>query len=126
MSAREQNKDVVVDFYATSFAGNPELAVKKHSGQKYIQHNPGASDGPQAFIEFVHQLRSQYPNLELRIKRVIAEGDLVVTHSHLILAPSEAGQALADIFRLEEGKVVEHWDVTQQVPSTSANSNGMF
>jgi predicted SnoaL-like aldol condensation-catalyzing enzyme len=126
MSTSAQNKDVAVDFYVTSFAGDPELAVEKHSGQEYIQHNPGASDGPQAFIEFVHQLRSQYPELQLTIKRVVAEGDLVVTHSHLILAPGEPGQALADIFRLEEGKVVEHWDVTQQVPSTSANSNGMF
>jgi predicted SnoaL-like aldol condensation-catalyzing enzyme len=64
----------------------------------------------------------------LDIRRVVAEGDLVDTHSHshLILAPGEAGRALADFVRLENGKVVEHWDVIREVPDESANSNGMF
>jgi predicted SnoaL-like aldol condensation-catalyzing enzyme len=67
----------------------------------------------------VHWLRGEYPNLRLDIKRVIAEGDIVVTHSHLDLEPGNAsnpGRALADFFRLEDGKVVEHWDVIQDVP----------
>jgi predicted SnoaL-like aldol condensation-catalyzing enzyme len=126
MFTLEQNKNIVVDFYTTSFGGSPESAVAKHCGETYIQHSPGASDGTEAFIGFVDYLRSQNPELQLTIERVIAEGDLVVTHSHLILTPEDPGQALADIFRLEEGKVVEHWDVTQQVPASSANSNGMF
>ena len=58
--------------------------------------------------------------------RVLPEGDLVATHSHLILTPGEPGRALADFFRLENGKVVEHWDVIQDVPDTSANDNTMF
>jgi predicted SnoaL-like aldol condensation-catalyzing enzyme len=122
----EQNKKAVVDFYRTAFGGNPEKAVADHIGDRYIQHNPQAPDGPDAFIAFVHYLRERYPELELDIKRVIGEGSLVVTHSHLILEPGKAGQALADFFRLEDGKVVEHWDVVQDVPETSANSNGMF
>lgn len=74
-------------------------------------------------------LRGEYPDLKLHIKRVIAEGDLVVTHSHLDLEPANVdnpGRALADYFRLEDGKVVEHWDVIQDVPKQSANDNGMF
>jgi len=85
-----------------------------------------AADGPEAFIGFVQWLRGQYPNLTLDIKRVLAEGDMVVTHSQLILEPGTPGQALADFFRLENGKVVEHWDVIQAIPDQSANSNGMF
>jgi predicted SnoaL-like aldol condensation-catalyzing enzyme len=126
MSELEENKHVVVDYYQTAFDGNPEKAVADHFGDRYIQHNPEAADGPEAFIGFVKWLRSEYPRLTLEIKRVIAEGDLVATHSHLILEPGKPGRALADFFRLENGKVVEHWDVVQDVPSKSANPNGMF
>ena len=112
--------------YQTAFVGNPEKAVDDHLGHRYVQHNPDAADGPGAFIEYVHWLRNEHPQLRLEIRRVVAEGDLVATHSHLILAPGEAGRALADFFRLENGKVVEHWDVIQEVPNESANSNGML
>jgi predicted SnoaL-like aldol condensation-catalyzing enzyme len=129
MADLERNKQVVVDFYTTAFGGNPAKAIADHFGPRYIQHNPGAPDGPEAFTAYVAWLRSQYPNLKLNIKRVIAEGDMVVTHSHLDLQPGNPdnpGRALADFFKLEDGKVVEHWDVVQDVPAESANDNGMF
>lgn len=121
MSDIEANKRVVTDYYRTAFAGDPERAVADHFGDKYIQHNPDAQDGPAAFIGFVHWLRGEHPDLQLNIKRVIAEGDMVVTHSHLILTPGQPGRALADLFRLENGKVVEHWDVIQEISDQSAN-----
>ena len=129
VSNPERNKQVVVDYYTTAFAGNPERAVADHFGPRYIQHNPDAQDGPEAFIGFVEWLRGEYPNLQLHIKRVIAEGDLVATHAHLDLEPGNPdnpGRALADFFRLEDAKVVEHWDVIQEMPTTAANENGMF
>ena len=126
MTKEEQNKKIVVDYYQTAFNGNPEKAVADHFGSRYIQHNPQAEDGPEAFIGFVKWLRGEYPELNLHIKRVIAEGDMVATHSHLVLVPGEPGRALEDFFRLENGKVVEHWDVIQDVSKSSTNSNGMF
>ena len=126
MTKEEQNKKVVVDYYQTAFNGNPEKAVADHFGERYVQHNPQAEDGPEAFIGFVKWLRGEYPELTLHIKRVIAEGDMVAAHSHLVLTPGKPGRALADVFRLENGKVVEHWDIIQDVPESSANSNGMF
>jgi predicted SnoaL-like aldol condensation-catalyzing enzyme len=126
MSGIEDNKRVVADYYQTAFDGNPEKAVADHFGHRYVQHNPSAVDGPEAFIGFVKWLRGEHPRLRLEIKRLIAEGDMVATHSHLILEPGQPGQALADFFRLENGKVVEHWDVIQDVPADSANHNGMF
>lgn len=122
----ELNKQIVTDFYQTAFDGNPAKAVADHVGDRYIQHNPQAPDGPEAFIQFVEWLRGENPGLQLNIKRVIAEGDLVMTHSELVLRPGEPGRALADIFRLENGKVVEHWDVIQDIPTEAANNNGMF
>lgn len=78
----------MVDYYQTAFNGNPEKAVADHFGPRYIQHNLEAQDGPGAFIGFVRWLRGQYPNLQLDIKRVIAEGDMVVTHSTWTSSPA--------------------------------------
>lgn len=69
--------------------GDPEKAVADHFGDRYVQHNPDAAEGPAAFIGFVRWLRGEYPELQLDIKLIVAEGDLVVTHSHLILRPGE-------------------------------------
>ena len=49
MSDLEHNKQVVVDYYQTAFSGNPEKAIADHFGTRYIQHNPEAQDGPEAF-----------------------------------------------------------------------------
>jgi predicted SnoaL-like aldol condensation-catalyzing enzyme len=67
-----------------------------------------------------------FPTLHFNFKRIIAEGDLVVVHSHLVRHKDDPGVAVMDIFRLENGRVVEHWDVLQDVPDTSANENTMF
>jgi predicted SnoaL-like aldol condensation-catalyzing enzyme len=124
----ERNKANVVAYYTTAFNDKkPEEAVAKYGGPVYIQHNPLAADGFQAFIDFVKAYTGANPQLHVDIKRVIGECNMVVTHSHITTSPSDRGQAVADIFRLNRrGKVVEHWDVVQPVPETSANDNTMF
>ena len=106
--------------------GDPEGAVERYLGDRYVQHNPQAADGPQAFIGFVRWYRGEFPELRLEIKRMIAEGDLVVTHGLITTAPEDRGTAVVDIFRVENGKIVEHWDVLQPVPDEAANDNTMF
>jgi len=123
----ETNKQLVIGFYERAFNSNqPEQAATAHLGSTYTQHNPGAADGPEAFIGYVHWLRGQFPELQLDIKRAIAEGDLVVTHSNLHLKPGDRGMAIADFWRVTDGRIVEHWDVVQEVPEQSANDNTMF
>lgn len=123
----EQNKETVRAFYDLAFnQKKPEEAVARYVGSTYTQHNPTAGDGPQPFIEFANGFVGQFPGLRVDIKRVLAEGDLVVTHSLLKTSPEDRGTAAADIFRLEDGKVVEHWDVLQPMPETAANDNTMF
>ena len=127
MADTDQNKETVRAFYELAFNHKqPEEAIARYVGSKYIQHNPMAGDGPGPFIEFVKAYTGQFPELNVDIKRVIAEGDLVVTHSLLTTAPVDRATAAVDIFRLEDGKVVEHWDVLQPVPETAANDNTMF
>jgi predicted SnoaL-like aldol condensation-catalyzing enzyme len=123
----EQNKANVKAFYDLAFnQKQPEEAVKRYVGSFYRQHNPNAADGTEPFIGFVKWLTGANPNLRIDFKRLIAEDDLVVVHTHNVPVPGTKGKAVVDIFRLEDGKIVEHWDVVQEVPETSKNDNTMF
>lgn len=123
MTDLEANKRTVTEFYELAFNGNePEQAVEKYVGPEYIQHNPQASDGPEAFIGFVRA----FPDASVDIRRVFADGDIVITHSLLKFTPDDRGTVAVDLFRLEDGKVVEHWDVLQPFPEESANQHPMF
>lgn len=124
----QRNKATVRAFYDLAFnQRQPEEAVRRYLGPMYRQHNPMAADGPEPFIGFVRWLTGENPHLRCEFKRMIGEGDLVAVHSHMIPAPGARGTAVMDIFRLDEGgKIVEHWDVLQEVPETAANSNSMF
>jgi predicted SnoaL-like aldol condensation-catalyzing enzyme len=127
MSDPTTNTETVRAYYELAFnEGEPEEAVRRYLGDRYIQHNPQAADGAEAFIGFVRWYRGEYPQLHVEIKRTIAEGDLVVTHGLITTGPDDRGTAAADIFRLEDGKIVEHWDVLQPVPEAAANDNTMF
>ena len=123
----EANKRIVREWHDLAInQRKPEDAVAKYLGPHYRQHNPGAADGAEPFIRFARWFAQTYPDFRLESKRIIAEGDYVVLHSHLILKPGDRGTAIVDIFRLENGKIVEHWDVVQEVPETPANNNTMF
>jgi predicted SnoaL-like aldol condensation-catalyzing enzyme len=123
----EVNKKIVLEYTDLAFIQRkPEEAVAKYLGPYYRQHNPGAGDGTESFIAHVKWWAKNYPSCHFDLKRIIAEGDLVMTHTHIIREPGDRGLAVMDIFRFENGKVVEHWDVVQEIPETSANNNTMF
>ena len=127
MADSNENKKTALAFYSLAFNDRqPVEAVAEYVGNTYRQHNPQAKDGPVGFIQFVSGFFGQFPDASLEVKRVVAEGDLVVMHSLVKGAPDDRGTAVVDIFRLEDGKVVEHWDVHQLVPETSSNDNTMF
>ncbi|MGW0822137.1 nuclear transport factor 2 family protein [Streptomyces sp. NPDC002845] len=101
-------------------------AIDKYWGSEYHQHNPTIADGVEGVKAGLGAYFEQFPQLKVDPKRIIAEGDLVAVHSHFVNAPGERGQAIIDLFRVRHGKIVEHWDVIQDVPETSANDNTMF
>ena len=93
----------------------------------YIQHNPNVVSGSQGLKEMLIRSRKNIPNAEHHVKRILVDGDMAMAHVHVIFRPGqELGHAAVDIFRIENGKIAEHWDVTQDVPATSVNKNGMF
>jgi predicted SnoaL-like aldol condensation-catalyzing enzyme len=126
-SATEKNKQIVIAFYNMIFNEHKvEEAFKLYSVPEYKQHNPYAASGAQPAISFLGPYMKQNPESKGVIKRVIAEGDLVAVHNHVTQNAKDAGRAVVDIFRVANGKVVEHWDVVQTVPEKSANDNTMF
>jgi len=92
----------------------------------YRQHSPLAADGREALRTFLNWARETSPRAEHRVKRMFADGDHVIAHVHVVLEPGDLGFAVVDIFRIENGKLSEHWDVIQNVPAESPNPNGMF
>jgi predicted SnoaL-like aldol condensation-catalyzing enzyme len=120
------NKKAVVEFYEKGLNQKDFEAVSKYFGPRYTQHNPNAADGPEGFKAFLQFLREKFPNSRSEIKRVFADGDYVILHVHAVREPGTRGNAIIDIFKLENGKIVEHWDVVQPIPEKAANSNGMF
>jgi len=123
----QKNKKLVMDFYTMAFVDRKvEEAFNKYVGDKYIQHNPNFPDGKEPVIELLGNFLNSNPQMVISIKRVIAEDDLVVIHQHSKMTPEDRGEAIIEIFRVEQGKIVEHWDVNQSVPEKSANDNTMF
>lgn len=122
----EANKKMVVEFYDAALNRKDFDAASKYFGPRYIQHNPGAQDGIEGFKAFLAFLREKFPSSHSEIKKVFAEGDYVILHVHAVREPGTRGRAIVDIFRLENGKIVEHWDVAQDIPEKMPHNNGMF
>ena len=128
----QQNTAVVLAFLDTVFNKHEvEHAFRLYVGESYRQHNPNVADGVngavRALTKYTHEL---YPELRQEVKRTVAQGDLVAVHSRYVPTSADrdrgSGQAAVDIFRVEHGKIVEHWDVLQDIPEKSANDNSMF
>jgi predicted SnoaL-like aldol condensation-catalyzing enzyme len=125
LASTAANKKMVVDFYRTVFIEKRVVeGFERYVAPEYTQHNPLLATGREPAVKFLSTLVRRESVTD--IKRVVAEGDLVVLHVHSRANLSDRGRAVIDIFRVADGKIVEHWDVIQPVPEKSANSNTMF
>ena len=128
----QQNTAVVLAFLDTVFNKHEVAqAFKLYVGPSYRQHNPQVADGVDGAVAALTRLTHEiYPALRQEVKRTLAQGNLVAVHARYTHSATERdaglGAAVVDIFRLENGRIVEHWDVTQTIPDKSANDNSMF
>ena len=124
----EQNKKIAIEFYNAALNEKNWEKTRSFIGNRYVQLNLAAIDGPEGLKAHIEFLKRDFPNNRGEIKHALADGDLVALHIHCRRSPEMRGYAVADIFRIENGKVIEHWDVVQEIPDPkdAKNQNTMF
>lgn len=120
------NREIVTRFVNLFCAHHVREAFMTYVAPDYIQHNPLAADGRDAAIAAIEPFFASQPNLRCEIQRILVDGNLAAVHYRLRSSPTERGAAVVDILRLENGRIVEHWDVFQPVPEHSNNPHPMF
>ncbi|PSJ22607.1 hypothetical protein CVH10_05840 [Halomonas sp. ND22Bw] len=126
VEAEEANRALVTEFYNQFFNEHETVESASVIAEDYIQHNPGVPDGKAPFVDYFAGYFQDNPDYQSEIVRSAADGDLVWLHVHSTNGEEDLGEAVVDIFRVEDGMIVEHWDVIQPVPEESANENTMF
>lgn len=122
----ETNRKIVEDFAHIFYKEkNVRKAFMQYVAEDYIQHKPNIADGRQAAIEALGP-KFSLPSASFDIKRILVDGNFAAIHLHGRISPENPGGAVVDMFRLENGKIVEHWDVLQPVPAKSINQHPMF
>lgn len=122
-------KQIVLQFYEAALNEKDYEKAAVFLGSTYRQHNPWVQDGPEGFKRFIEFLRSRYPDAHNEVKKVFVDGDHVILHVHSVRVPGTPGRAIVEIFRVLDGKVVEHWDVIQEIAEPiypPLHDNGMF
>ena len=123
---QKHKAELVMEFYQ-KFVIECDLSVgPRFIGDPYIQHNAVVDNGLEGVKVFVKELERKYPEMTYEFKRVLVDGDYVLLHSHVITKPGQRGVSVFDLFRLDGDKLVEHWDVIQNIPEKSLNGNSMF
>jgi predicted SnoaL-like aldol condensation-catalyzing enzyme len=129
MKDTTENRKLVLDFYEAALNEKNVEKTRKFLGDKYIQHNPQVADGPEGLLRLVRFRRDKFPMGRNEVKMVIADKDLVALYVHSVQVPGTPGRKIVDIFRVEDNKVVEHWDVIQGLSEElypPINDNGPF
>lgn len=117
------NKKLVYDFWREVFeAGHLELA-EKYMAADYIQHNPNVATGRDAFVTFFSAIKKPKPiedKVAAPLVNIVAEGDIVLlTFVREYKEPKDASKTYTttwfDMFRIENGKIAEHWDPAQKL-----------
>jgi predicted SnoaL-like aldol condensation-catalyzing enzyme len=121
-----KNLQAVLDFYELVINGQHYEMAMEFLDDNYIQHKPEVETGPEGVLNFVRSIYQQSPQHRARIVRSFVEDDYVILHVHIIDGVEAPNIAVMDIFRVENGKLMEHWDVAHPVPETAKNSNGVF
>ncbi|MUL47079.1 hypothetical protein FZI85_03905 [Mycobacterium sp. CBMA293] len=126
MALEESNRQLVLAFYEGVFNKHDVERSSAALAEDYKQHNPHVPDGKSPFVRYFEGYFITHPTAHVDIARSATDGELVYLHVHSRQGPDDRGDAVVDIFRVHQGKIVEHWDVIEPVPQQSANANTMF
>jgi predicted SnoaL-like aldol condensation-catalyzing enzyme len=125
-SQKEANKKLAVEFYNLALNDKQPDAAMKLISSNFKQHSVLVEDGYAGLGKFLEWVRAEQPKLHADVTRVFADGNYVILDVRMIRHPGGRGLAIAEIYRVEGGKLAEHWDRMQEIPEKSKNDNGMF
>ncbi|MEZ5891615.1 MAG: nuclear transport factor 2 family protein [Parvularculaceae bacterium] len=122
------NRNIVVSFYKEALVDlHPRAAFERYMSPDFIEHKPDVPEGTrEATIAFLEALIADMPSPHWEIVRTIAEGDMVFLHARFSPAEGAPDYAIADIFRLQDCLIAEHWDVVAGPPEAPQNPNSRF
>jgi predicted SnoaL-like aldol condensation-catalyzing enzyme len=120
----QANKDSALDFLQLVVSGQIDLAYAKYVDMQGKHHNIYFPAGFEALKQAMHESHAQFPVKQFKRKNVLADGDLVAVHSSIVLKADDPGITVVHLFRFKNGKIVEMWDVGQEIPHESPNSDG--
>jgi len=122
----EANLELVLGMFEHVLNPMDSAAVDRFIDEDYIQHNQSVEPGREPLKAFLDMIRGQNPEAVHDVKRAFVDGDHVTVHYHVRRWPDDLGWAVIDIFRVENGKVKEHWDVMQNIIEGGPNPNSPF
>ena len=124
----EANRRIVLDFYRTGLVGlQPRAAFDRYVSADFVEHKPDVPGGTrEAVIAYLEALIRSVPEPRWQVLRTVAEGDLVFLHASFTPAPGSRAYAVADVFRLKDCRIVEHWDVVAGPPDKQLNPHSRF
>lgn len=126
LSQPELNKSNAIAFCQALANDKDFTKAREFIGDRYIQHDPNVEDGIDGLRKYFNFLTKLYPNMHIEVVRATADDDFAYVHMRVVFIPGTRGDAMVDIFRFENGKIVEHWDALEAIPAYSRNDNGMM
>ena len=123
---RASNKDIAVSFLKTVVARKIKEAYEKYVDKNMKHHNAYFAGDAKSLQKGMEEAHAKFPNTAIEIKHALEDGDMVAVQSHVKMQPQDLGVAVVHLFRFDKCKIVEMWDIGQEVPRDSPNENGMF
>ena len=124
LNQNASNKKMVADFYQSLFGDKNQAVIDEYIAESYIQHNPALPDGREALKKGVAVWFKGQSKDTVDVHHLGADGNFVYIHTKSKMGNKT--MSVLDIFRVENGKIAEHWDIMQEVPAKSANAHPMF
>jgi predicted SnoaL-like aldol condensation-catalyzing enzyme len=122
----EANRQIAMDFMTQAAAGHAREAMRRYAAPDFVHHNPYFASDADSLATAMDDNHRENPNKRFEILRTIAEGPLVALHGRVQHKPGDAPVALAHIFRIENERIRELWDLGQEPIPDSPNRAGLF
>jgi predicted SnoaL-like aldol condensation-catalyzing enzyme len=121
-TTQEKNKALVLDAFDTLFNKRDYAAAEKYWSPNYIQHSAHIEPGRDGLFNLIHNTPD---SLRYEHQLIVAEGDYVIVHGRFSGTGRAVAWVAADIVRIENGRLAEHWDVLQDEATKAESKSGL-